>query len=82
MQKRKLRIDDLRIESFDTGQAEAERGTVRARMTGPTACDPDTCETRYQSCTVCEYSCWGTCIPDDTCGLSCDGSCWNTCNCA
>jgi len=77
MQKRKLDIDHLRVESFETGEAADLRGTVHANATGPTACNPDTCETRRgESCDVCDPSDWGTCEAGvGTCGLSCNPSC-------
>ena len=92
MRKQKLDIDHLQVESFETGRADGLRGTVRAHITGPTACDPDTCETRRgDSCDACDPSDWGTCYPGvGTCGLSCNPSCIvthcatcdETCNCA
>lgn len=82
MQKRKLDIDHLQVESFETGDADGLRGTVRAHETGPTACNPATCDTGF-------HTCWDSCDPEGTCALSCNPSCvvtWctcdETCNCA
>ena len=70
MQKRKLDIDHLEVESFETGDADASRGTVHANATGPTACNPQTCGA------TCGFrTCWDSCDPNATCGLSCNPSC-------
>jgi hypothetical protein len=83
MAKRRLDLDELEVESFATQTVSAFGGTVQGRMTGATACDPDSCDT-------CRFNtCWDTCDPDATCALSCNPSCvvtWctcdDTCNCA
>ncbi|HEV7589754.1 MAG TPA: hypothetical protein VGO40_16685 [Longimicrobium sp.] len=85
MRKQKLDVDHLHVESFETGHADGLRGTVRANMTGPTRCDPDTCETRRgDSCDFCGPSGYVTCEAGvGTCGLSCNPSCVVTwCGCA
>ena len=61
MQKRKLDVDHLRVDSFETGDAAEIRGTVRGHETGPTACVFRTC--------------WDSCDVNATCGLSCNPSC-------
>ena len=71
MRKRKLDIDHLRVDSFETGDADALRGTVRAKQSGW-----DTCDIEATCALSCNPSCvvtWCTC---DT-GCSCD----ETCNC-
>ena len=90
MRKQTLDVDHLRVESFETGAADGLRGTVRAHMTGPTACDPDTCETRRgDSCDACMSGFVSCEAGVGTCGLSCNPSCVetlctcdDTCNCA
>lgn len=72
MDKVRLTIDELEVQSFATSNADAaRRGTVRAhdaptdQLECPTACPNwDTC--------------WNTC--GDTCGGSCGGSC-DSCYC-
>jgi hypothetical protein len=79
MEKLKLRLDDLRVDTFDTTALEKEKGTV---VGGQQPCTCYTycatcpgCPTCVNSCNgSCEYSCNGTC--PDTCGHSC----WGTCN--
>jgi hypothetical protein len=66
MQKRKLDIDHLRVDSFETGDAAEVRGTVHAHATEPTACNQATCGFR---------TCWDSCDINATCGLSCNPSC-------
>ena len=77
MAKRKLDLDELEVESFATQTVSGFGGTVQGQMTGPTGCDPDTCDT-------CRFNtCWDSCNPDDTCALSCNPSCvvtWCGCN--
>ena len=72
--KKKLRIDDLNVVSFEVSREEAQRGTVEAHSA--------------PNCASGVESCLGTC--EDTCGLTCWVSCWpaqcpsneDTCNCA
>jgi hypothetical protein len=67
MQKRKLDIDHLRVESFEAGGAAEVRGTVRAHeQSAP-----------YQ-CASGVWTCLETCDPNATCGLSCNPSCLAT----
>lgn len=62
---RKLRIapDQLQVESFDTGDAPAARGTVHARgpQTDPGLCPPteDFYCTMGYGCTFPDYTCGG-----------------------
>jgi hypothetical protein len=65
MKKQKLDVDQLTVESFETAGPDAVRGTVRANETGDTDCHP-------------VWTCWDTCDPNATCGLSCNGSCLAT----
>ncbi|HEX6373901.1 MAG TPA: hypothetical protein VF006_33540 [Longimicrobium sp.] len=84
MNKLKLHLDDLRVDSFDTTAAETEKGTVFGEQcTCPTQCTCDTqCETQHTACscpgcpTVCYYTCEVTCYQEscaETCG---DNTCW------
>jgi hypothetical protein len=65
MQKRKLDIDHLTVESFETEESAEVRGTVRAHETGDTDCHP-------------VWTCWDTCDINATCGLSCNPTCLAT----
>ena len=82
MNRQKLKLDELVVESFDTAAGPPARGTVRAHdyseecitdeyQTCPRSCPQwETCN--QQTCDTCAISCWGTC---HTCGDSCWGSC-------
>ena len=70
MNKLKLHLDDLRIDSFDTTSAPREKGTVFGEQcTCWTQCGQNTCP----GCPTCDASCNGTCA--GTCGDSCYGTC-------
>ena len=72
MDKVRLTLDDLQVQSFATTDANAgARGTVRAHD-WPT--DERGCPTANPAWDTCGETCW------ETCGDSCGGSC-NTCNC-
>jgi len=79
--KRKLRLDDLAVESFATTRESGERrGTVRGLdgtyPPSPGQSYPE-CYTGHLTCitpATCEVSC------GDTCAISCNGSCQITCN--
>jgi hypothetical protein len=64
--KRKLRIDDLQVDTFVVAGADAKRGTVRAHGQS----EPYVCASGV-------WTCLETC--EDTCGLTCPASCWATC---
>jgi hypothetical protein len=81
MRKLRLEIEDLKVESFDAGAAEARKGTVRGRIS--IHCDPsspDTCD-GGQTCDG-GLSCAGGCGASgvNTCGYSCGGTCDYTCD--
>ena len=70
MNKLKLSVDSLRVESFEVVRGETERGTVRGHESYPNGCFPpsgsddpflDTCH--YATCAgnTCWQSCNGTC---------------------
>jgi hypothetical protein len=73
MNKLKLKLEDLQIDSFSTTTVKKEKGTVYGEQcTCPTAC---TCP----GCPTCDASCNGTC--GGTCDASCNGTCGDTCDC-
>jgi hypothetical protein len=75
MSKLKLRLDDLRIDSFDTTAPQKAKGTVFGEQcTCYTQC---TCP----GCPTCDASCNGTCAAscNGTCGATCGESCNDTC---
>lgn len=67
MQQRKLKLEQLEVESFEVlPEAPKGRGTVQGREFARTRFGGDTCA--------------GTCYDYDTCGISCPGgSCYPTC---
>jgi hypothetical protein len=81
MHKLKLRLEDLRIDSFTTTQVRKEKGTVYGEQcTCHTQCTCPGCPTCYASCNgSCDASCNGTC-GGASCGYSCDYSCGGTCD--
>jgi hypothetical protein len=76
MNKLKLHLDDLSVESFDTERLEKAKGTVVGEQctcpgvatcdftcddpTCPYSCDDNTC---VGSCQTCSPTCWDTCRP-------------------
>jgi hypothetical protein len=83
MKKLRLRLDDLRIDSFQTTQAEQPEGTVFGEQcTCHTQCTCPGCPTCYASCNgTCDASCNGSCnCSGDTCNASCFGTCEETCD--
>jgi hypothetical protein len=70
MEKVRLSLDELRVQSFTTTGGPAEnRGTVRGH---DSATDPVNCPTADPAWDTCWESCWGSC---GSCHQSCDGSC-------
>ena len=63
MNKIRLHLEDLRVESFATaGEGQAPRGTVRAHASGYFTCDPNvwTCpECAYPDTESCPAPCGG-----------------------
>jgi hypothetical protein len=80
MNKLKLRLDDLQIDSFDTTAPQKAKGTVFGEQcTCYTQCTCPGCPTCYASCNgSCDASCNGTCAA--TCDASCNGTCDYTCD--
>ena len=73
MRKLTLKLDDLRIDSFQTTPGERGKGTVFGEQcTCWTNC---TCP----GCPTCDASCNGTC--GGTCDASCNGTCGDSCGC-
>ena len=80
MNKLKLSLEELSIESFDTTAPERKpEGTVFGEQnpcTCPTACTCPGCPTCYNTCA---YTCDdNTCPACPTCANSCDGTCAGT----
>ena len=77
MKKLTLKLDDLRIDSFDTTAAPRAKGTVFGEQcTCYTDCTCPGCPTCDASCDgSCDASCNGTC--DASCNGTC-GGCWET----
>lgn len=70
MNKLKLQLEELRIDSFDTSPAAKSKGTVFGEQcTCWTQCGQNTCP----GCPTCDATCNGTC--DGTCDASCNGTC-------
>lgn len=69
MNKLKLQLDDLRVDSFDTTPAEKERGTVLgAQCTCYTQCTCPGCDTCDETCGCYTGSCPGeSCIGGTAC---------------
>lgn len=76
MNKVKLNLDALKVETFDTTPRERARGTVVGRE------DPCTCltECTCPGCPTCEnyLTCDATC-PETCDDYTCADSCWDTC---
>lgn len=62
MRKLKLRMDDLRIDSFDTARTASAAGTVRGQ---------EIVTLRDNTCRTCEATCNPSC--DDSCYYTCGG---------
>ena len=78
MNKLKLQLEDLQVDTFQTTSAEKPKGTVFGEQcTCYTQCTCPGCPTCYASCNgSCDASCNGTCnCSGDTCDASCYGSC-------
>ncbi|HET7232158.1 MAG TPA: hypothetical protein VFJ16_19280 [Longimicrobium sp.] len=79
MQKVKLDLDTIQVESFVANTGGGARGTVRGHLCACCCCNPcictccDTCQaTCAASCQTCPDSCWGTCVDPTCAGRSCD----------
>lgn len=80
-----LALDQLAVESFDTGAASLSRGTVRGRdFTLEVTCKPALCDTEGDTCGctagICPTVDGHTCQPP-SCYYSCPGTCGDTCFC-
>lgn len=70
MNKLKLRLDELAVESFGTTCAADEQGTVFGEQC--------TCQTvcSCPGCPTCDYTCDDpTCVAQTCIGYTCEGSC-------
>jgi hypothetical protein len=73
MAKLKLNLDQLTVDSFDTADAAAEKGTVFGEQcTCYTNC---TCPGCPSCVATCDASCNGTCAGQHTCDYTCDHTC-------
>ena len=90
MNKLKLQLEDLAVDSFATCAAARGKGTVIGEQ-GPCTCPGVTCaitcaatcaytcdDATCPQCPTCAQSCNGTC-EGWTCIDTCGGSCWDTC---
>ena len=75
MNKLKLGLDDLQVDTFQTTSAPKQKGTVFGEQcTCYTQCTCPGCPTCDASCNgTCNASCNGTCAA--TCNASCEGTC-------
>jgi hypothetical protein len=84
MQKLKLRLDDLQVDTFQTTSSQKQKGTVFGEQcTCYTQCTCPGCPSCYASCNgTCDATCNGTCDAscNGTCDASCNGTCGDTCN--
>lgn len=71
MNKLKLQLEDLLIDSFQTAPAEKPEGTVFGEQSGYATCGGPTCNA----------SCRNSCVEAETCAWSCGGTCYDTCKC-
>jgi hypothetical protein len=71
MRKFKLRVEDLSIESFQTGGNGSSAGTVQGQMmeaaSMPEGTCVATCTTAYTGTPTCKWTC-----DDATCGMNCE----------
>jgi hypothetical protein len=76
MQKLKLEIDALRVESFETRATPSDAGTVRAHADVAVE-NAEAITTPYTQ----QASCWGTCKAScyGTCQASCELGCTDGC---
>jgi hypothetical protein len=84
MNKLKLDLDELSVESFDTAFSADAKGTVLGKQDSAYTCG--TCAGYYTCDASCDASCNGTCFNtcagatcNGTCGFSCAPSCYATC---
>jgi hypothetical protein len=80
MNKLKLVLDELEVQSFSTARGAPARGTVHGRITEDITCDQFTCDYHNQtSCSPCEQQTY-TCVSDCGAGGTQIDTCANTCN--
>jgi hypothetical protein len=88
MNKLKLKLDELAVESFATCGTEREKGTVFAEActcpgvtcanTCPATCAYTCDDATCPQCPTCAATCANTC-DDPSCNGTCGFSCWDTC---
>lgn len=88
MNKLKLRLDDLQVDTFHITAVQREKGTVFGEQcTCYTQCTCPGCPTCDASCNgTCDASCNGTCDTNcgcnsgvDTCEVTCNSTCGPSC---
>lgn len=81
VQKLKLQLDDLRVETFDTVPVQKVKGTVFGEQcTCYTECTCPGCATCEESCDgTCGWSCSPSNCGDPSCGTACE-SCYDCMN--
>ena len=74
MKKLELKLDELRVESFETTREDPdERGTVRGHYHSDSTCLQRLCTCTYGvPADTCHFSCAGTCEGGDTCYRGCE----------
>lgn len=86
MNKLKLTLESLAVETFDTTAVEKKKGTVYGEQcTCYTVCTCPGCHTCDETCpatcpwTCDDYSCGGSCPGQDTCDDTCGGNSYCYC---
>lgn len=73
MNKLRLQMDDLRVETFETARDPMERGTVRAHEPDTSTGDWPQCQcgtAHYNTCGTCAPTFAQTCPPRPECGTT------------
>ena len=79
MEKLKLNLEDLKVESFELNSEEKKQGTVNGQ--GLCTEDFSGCRdvTAYASCVTCGTTCGVNVTCQDTCANTCENTCAYTC---
>ena len=73
MRKLRLSLEELDVESFDTDDARAARGTVQANEEYTWSCDTELDPCRTPGYASCDYTrCFWCTSKPETCGPSCN----------
>jgi hypothetical protein len=79
MRKLKLEIESLEVTSFETQEADHERGTVAGHGIIPPNTDR-TCGYLMDTCDANQNTCWASCL-EGQCGPTPNGVCGGTMSC-